>query len=75
MGLSYSLCKFTDCTSKPISVYRIFTSSASTNTPFAQDSCVESVLLNKRKTYNFTTIKSPPSGRHVVINDVGRHHK
>ena len=36
---------------------------------------VISVFINKSKIANFKTIKSPLSGRHVVINDVGRHQK
>jgi hypothetical protein len=36
---------------------------------------VPNVLLKNNETSNFYTIKSPPSGRHVVINDVGRHQK
>jgi hypothetical protein len=41
----------------------------------ALDSCVIGMLLNKSKSSNFMTIKSPPCGGHVVINDVGQHHK
>ena len=63
MGLSYSLCQFTNYwpwACKPILVYRIFPSYASSNAFSTLGSCVISVFLNKSKTSNFKAIKSPP---------------
>jgi hypothetical protein len=81
MGLSYSLCQFNSgiieasSTCKVMSVYSLVLFYTSTNPPFALDSFVINVFLNKSKASNFKTKKSPQCGRHAVINDEGQYQK
>jgi hypothetical protein len=56
-------------------IYRIFPSYASKDVLSYPDSCVTSGFPNKCKTYTSKTQKSPLSGGHKVINDVGQHQK
>ena len=56
---------------KPISVYRILPTCATANTHSSLDSVVISVFDKLSNTSNIKTIKSPPSGMHVVIYNVG----
>jgi hypothetical protein len=57
------------------SVYKQFPSHTSTNALSSLEMRVISVFLKKSKTSEFVRIKSPPSGGHVVMNDVGQHQK
>jgi len=59
----------------PVYILHQFFSKVKNRSLTSLDSCVIGVFLDKIKTSNFITRKSPLCGGHLVINDAGQYQK